>query len=140
MVNMSVDLGSGSRDAPAWQARSSSAHFSQTFPFAQTLLPWRRRLGERRRHLSRLRQALCRRRASSRYAAPSLSFRCARRSTPNPNKTICIRIRIQLQYMSYAGSAPALVASMLLSNDFPARSIIWHGIWIMLHVSLGTAS
>ncbi|KAG2535049.1 hypothetical protein PVAP13_9NG045946 [Panicum virgatum] len=29
-----------------------------------TFLPWRRRLGERRRHLSHLRQALCRRRAS----------------------------------------------------------------------------
>ena len=29
--------------------------------------------------------------------APPLSFCFARRSTPNPNKTICIRIRIQLQ-------------------------------------------
>ena len=28
---------------------------------------------------------------------PPLSFCFARRSTPNPNKTICIRIRIQLQ-------------------------------------------
>ena len=69
--------------------------------------------------------------ASSKYAAQarSLSLCCARRSTPNPNKTNCIRIWIQLQYielptnldfvcknknyrvymctpMSYAGSAP----------------------------------
>jgi hypothetical protein len=33
-------------------------------------LPWRRRLGERRRHLSRLRPALCRQQASTRYACP----------------------------------------------------------------------
>ena len=33
--------------------------------------------------------------------APSLSFCCARRSTPNPNKTICIRIWIQLHYITY---------------------------------------
>jgi hypothetical protein len=33
--------------------------------------------------------------------APSLPFYCARRSTPNPNKTICIRIWIQLQYITY---------------------------------------
>ena len=37
--------------------------------------------------------ALCRRRAHPPgMPAPSLSFCCARRSTPNPNKTICIRI------------------------------------------------
>jgi hypothetical protein len=55
-------------------------------------LPWRRRLGERRRHLSCLRPALCRRRAHPPgMPAPSFSFCCARRSTPNPNKTICIR-------------------------------------------------
>ena len=36
-------------------------------------LAWRRRPGERRRHLSRRHPALCRRRASSRYARP-LSF------------------------------------------------------------------
>jgi hypothetical protein len=65
-------------------------------------------------------------------------FCCARRSTPNPNKTICTRISIQLQYityydfvrknyrvymctpMSYAGSAPAA----LLSERFVER-IIW---------------
>ena len=88
--------------------------------------PWRRRLGERRP------SPLPATSASSRYAAPapSLSLCCARLSTPNPNKTICIRIWIQLQYielptnldfvcknknyrvymctpMSYAGSAPA---------------------------------
>ena len=43
-------------------------------------------------------------------------FCCARRSTPNPNKTICTRISMQLQYITYydfvrknyryAGSAP----------------------------------
>jgi len=32
--------------------------------------------------------SLLRRQGSTRYARPSLSFRCARRSTPNPNKTI----------------------------------------------------
>jgi hypothetical protein len=56
-------------------------------------LPWRRRLGERRRHLSCLRPALCRRRAHPPgMPTPSLYFCCARRSTPNPNKSIYIRI------------------------------------------------
>jgi len=56
-------------------------------------------LGERRRHLSCLSPAFCRRRAHPPgMPAPSLSFCCARRSTPNPNKTICIRIWTQLQY------------------------------------------
>ena len=49
----------------------------------------RRRLGERRRHLSCLRPGLCRRRAHPPgMPAPSLSFCCVRRSTPNPNRTI----------------------------------------------------
>ena len=39
--------------------------------------------------------------ASSMYARPFSSFCCARQSTPNPNKTICIRIWIQLQYITY---------------------------------------
>jgi hypothetical protein len=62
------------------------------------LLSYRRRLGERRRHLSRLPPALCRRRASSRYVRPfSFHLLCETeaRSTPNPNKTIYIRIWIQ---------------------------------------------
>ena len=33
--------------------------------------------------------------------APSLSFCCARWSTPNPDKIICTRICIQLQYIIY---------------------------------------
>ena len=66
-----------------------------------TFLPCRRRLDERRRHLSHLRQALCRRRASPGMPAPSLSSCCSRWSTPSPNKTICFRIRIQLQYITY---------------------------------------
>ena len=79
-----------------------------TFPFSRTqglfhpFLPWRRRLGERRRHLSCLRPALCRRRAyPTGMPTPSLSLCCARRSTLIPNKTICIRIWIQLQYITY---------------------------------------
>ena len=63
--------------------------------------PGGRRLSERRRHWSRLRPALCRRRAHPPgMRAPSLSFCCVRRSTPNPNKTICIRIWIQLRYIT----------------------------------------
>ena len=100
------------RDPPAlafrWQARSSSAQgsglpvhllplFLKPFPFSRTLsslaLPSWRRLGEWRCHFSRLHPALCRRRAHPPgMPAPSISFCCARRSTPNPNKTICIRI------------------------------------------------
>ena len=54
-------------------------------------LPWRRRLGERRRHLPCLRPALSRRRPHlPGLPAPSLSFCCARRSTPIPNKTISV--------------------------------------------------
>ena len=71
-------------------------------------LHWRRRLGERRRHMSRLRPALCRRRASTRYARPpSLSFCCARRSTPNPNKT----------YL-YSDLSPVTVYYLLTSISF----------------------
>ena len=53
-----------------------------------SLLSWRRRLGER------WPSPLPATSASSRYVAPapSLSLCYARRSTPNPNKTICIRI------------------------------------------------
>ena len=58
---------------------------SHPLPF----LPWRRRLRERRRHLSCRRPALCRRRAyPPGMPTPSLSFCYAKRSTPDP----CIRI------------------------------------------------
>ena len=101
-------------------------------PLLEIFLPWRRRLRERRP------SPLAATSAPSRYAAPapSLTLCCARRSTPNPNKTICIRIWIQLQYielptnldfvcknknyrvymctpMSYAGSAPDLSSHFL---------------------------
>jgi len=67
---------------------------------SRSLAATSRRLGERRRHWSRFRPALCRRQAHP-PGMPSLSifFCCARRSTPNPNKTICIQIWIQLQYL-----------------------------------------
>jgi hypothetical protein len=74
------------------RASGSSPLFLKHFPSLGLsppllFLPWRRRLGERRRHLSCLRPALCRRRAHPPgMPAPSLSFCCARRSTPNPNK------------------------------------------------------
>ena len=80
----------GSRLARA-RLRGVGAHLlplflEQTFPFSWTATT---RLGERRRRLSRLRPALCRRRAHPPgMPAPSLSLRCARRSTPNPNETI----------------------------------------------------
>ena len=112
-------------EGPAAQGLTFITSLCFTFPFSRTqglfhpFLPWRRRLGERRRYLSCLRPALCRRRAyPPGMPTPSLSLCCARRSTPNPNKTICIRIWIQLQYITnfdfvcqnyrvfYAGSAP----------------------------------
>ena len=111
----------GGLDQPRlrWQARSNSAHWRpsrlplrasgyllplvlKAFPSLGLyppllFLPRRRRLGERRRHLS-----LCWRWAHPPgMPTPSLSFCCARRSTPNPNKIICIRIWIQLQYITY---------------------------------------
>jgi hypothetical protein len=89
-------------DSPPAQGSGPQVHllplFLKLFPSLGLsppllFLSWRRRLGERRRHLSRLRPALCRRRAHPPgMSAPSLSFCCARRSTPNPNKTICVRI------------------------------------------------
>ena len=101
-------------------SRSGTALFLKPFPslslfsrLSDSLLPllflhWRRRLGERRRHMSRLRPALCRRRASTRYARPpSLSFCCARRSTPNPNKT----------YL-YSDLSPVTVYYLLTSISF----------------------
>ena len=86
-ISGSIDLGSGrsSRLArgrlihspPGSRSglRASGSHLLPLFvPFLGLspllFLPWRRRLGERRRHFSRLRQALCRRRASSRYGRP----------------------------------------------------------------------
>ena len=114
-ISAQIDLGSGSSSF-RWQARLSSLidtlplraqplrvsgsqvhllcffkHFPSLGEDSDSLLPllflpWRRRLGERRRHLSCLRPALCRRRAHPPgMPAPSLSFFCARRSTPNPN-------------------------------------------------------
>jgi len=92
-----IDLGSG-RSSLSLEVAGSlelgsgvGAHLlplflEQTFPFSWTATT---RLGERRRRLSRLRPALCRRRAHPPgMPAPSLSLRCARRSTPNPNETI----------------------------------------------------
>ena len=116
----------------------SSPLFRKPFPSLGLSPPllflrWRGRLGKRRRHLSCLRPALRRRRAHPPgMPATSLSFCCARRSTPNPNKTICIRIWFQLQYkptnfdfvcknyrvymctpMSYAGPAPVTVFRLM---------------------------
>ena len=76
----------------------SKRNFRETLLLISSLeifRPWRRRLGERRP------SPLPATSASSRYSAPapSLSLCCARRSTSNPNKTICIRIWIQLQYI-----------------------------------------
>jgi len=95
-------------EGPAAQGLTFITSLCFTFPFSRTqglfhpFLPWRRRLGERRRHLSCLRPALCRRRAyPPGMPTPSLSLCCARRSTLNPNKTIRIRIWIQLQYITY---------------------------------------
>ena len=113
--SLSVDRKLGTANAPIERAhspvtsqQSPPPHCALTSPFSRTLLfnlrfspspslelspPWRRRLGERRRHFSRPRPALYRRRAHPPgMPAPSLSFCCARRSTPNPNKTICFRI------------------------------------------------
>ena len=114
-------------------------------------VPRRRRLGERRRHLSCLRPALRRRRAHPLgMPATSLSFCRARRSTPNPNKTICIRIWFQLQYkptnfefvcknyrvymctpMSYAGPAPVTVFRLMcVLVEF--RNANFQNHWIVL--------
>ncbi|KAG2545541.1 dolichol-phosphate mannose synthase subunit 3-like [Panicum virgatum] len=54
-------------DSPPHQAQASLLSDSPPFVF----FPWRRRLGERQRHSSRLRPALCRRRASTRKAPRS---------------------------------------------------------------------
>lgn len=50
---------------------------------------WRRILGERRRHPSRLRRVRCRRRALNRYARSFSSVPAERRSTSNPNVRCC---------------------------------------------------
>ena len=51
-----------------------------------------RRLGGRRRHSSRFARPLAGDEHPPGMPAPSFPFRCVKRSPPNPNKAICIRI------------------------------------------------
>ena len=106
-----IDLGLGCSSL-SWQARSGSAYrqpsgsgpsrsglaglrFIPSLCFLSLsllsdsppllFLPWqRRRLGERRRHLSRLRPAICRRRASSRYVRPFYFLLLCKTEHPKP--------------------------------------------------------
>ena len=60
----------------------SLGHKQRLFPPLLFLLPWRRRLGERRRHLSCLRLALCRRRAVLQVCPPFLFPSAVRDGAP----------------------------------------------------------
>ena len=104
--SLSVDRKLGTANAPIERAhspvtsqQSPPPHCALTSPFSRTLLfnlgfspspslelspPWRRRLGERRRHSSRLHPALCRRRASTRYARPFAFLLLCETEHPKP--------------------------------------------------------
>jgi hypothetical protein len=130
MVSIKVknlELGSTSApDPPALGGRLARARLTRTL--SSLALPSLAATTGRAAAPSCLRPALCRRRAHPPgMPAPSLSFCCARRSTPNPNKTICIgsessynilptnfdfvckNYRVYMcTPMSYAGSAPGV--------------------------------
>ena len=123
----------GSRFTGPQGSSPPSPSVSRTFPFSRIgfsppllFLPWRRRLGERRRHLSLLRPALCRRRASIRYARPfSFLLPCEAEHPqtltklfvfgsessynilPTNSDFVCKNYRVYMcTPMPYAGSAP----------------------------------
>ena len=108
--------------SPSGLRASGSAHLCSTvsllLPFSLTLLfhPWRRRLGERQRHSSRLSPALCRRRVHPPgMPRPPLLFPCAvRDGAPQTLTKLSVFgsessyniLSYLLTWMSYAGSVP----------------------------------
>ena len=118
---------SSSARQPSRSGLRASANLSLLLVSDSLLLPRRRRLGERRRPLSRLRPTLCRRRASTKYARPFSFLQLCETEHPNTLTKLfvfgsessnnmlptnfdscCKNYRVYMcTLMSYAGSSPA---------------------------------